>query len=80
MVLSSIGVTTKYLSDFEEIKLLITKAPILAYYDPQKKLVLQCNASNKGLGATLLKDGKPLAYKSRSLTVIWTTNLDFPKL
>jgi hypothetical protein len=55
-------------SAFEEIKLLITKAPILAYYDPQKKLVLQCDASNKGLGATLLQDGKPIAYKSRSLT------------
>jgi len=31
-------------------------------------IVLQCEACNKGIVATLLQDGKPLANKSRSLT------------
>jgi len=42
--------------------MLITKARILAYYHLQKKLVLQCDATNKGLGAT----GKILSCKRRS--------------
>ena len=29
---------------------------------------MQCDASEKGLGASLLQDGKPLAYASRALT------------
>jgi hypothetical protein len=44
-------------SSIEEIKLLVTKASILTYYDPQTKLIL-CDASNNGHGATLLQDGK----------------------
>ena len=30
--------------------------------------MLQCNASDTGLGATLLQNGQPVAYASRSLT------------
>ena len=33
-----------------------------------KKLVLQCDASQKGLGVALTQDGHPLAYASRALT------------
>lgn len=55
---------------FQKMKDLITKepGPILAYYDPQKELHLQVDASKYGLGAVLLQDGKPLSYASRSLT------------
>ena len=35
---------------------------------PSKPLVLQCDASEKGLDASLLQDGKPIAYASRALT------------
>ncbi len=45
-----------------------TEAPILAYFDRKKEVVIQCDASNEGLGAVLLQDGKPIAFKSKTLT------------
>ena len=53
---------------FNDVKRLVTCAPALSYYDPSKDLVIECDASSKGLGAALLQDGKPLEYASRSLT------------
>ena len=53
---------------FKEIKALITQAPVLAYYDPNKKLTIQCDASGRGLGAALLQEGRPVAYASRALS------------
>ena len=52
----------------DEIKKLVTTAPILAYYEPKKELVVQCDASSTGLGAVLLQEGKPLGYASRALS------------
>ena len=52
----------------EEVKKLVTEAPVLAYYDEKKELTVECDASSKGLGAALLQDGKPLYYASRALT------------
>ena len=53
---------------FSEVKHLVTQAPILAYYSPDKELVIQCDASSRGLGAVLLQESRPLAYASRALT------------
>ena len=44
---------------FEEIKRLLTKAPVLAYFDSTKELLIQCDASGQGLGAALLQEGRP---------------------
>lgn len=38
------------------------------YYNPEDELEIQCDASQKGLGAALLQKGKPVAYASRALT------------
>ena len=51
-----------------QLKRLVTTAPLLAYYDPAKKLTIQCDASSIGLGAVLMQEGKPLAYASRALS------------
>ena len=53
---------------FEVIKIVITSAPVLAYFDKNKKHYIQTDASQKGLGAVLLQDGQPVVYVSRSLT------------
>lgn len=52
---------------FDEVKRLVTTAPVLAYYDPTKELVLQCDSSETGLGAALLQGGRPVAYASKAL-------------
>ena len=53
---------------FEDVKKLVTEAPVLSYYNPEGELEIQCDASQKGLGATLLQQGKPVVYISRALT------------
>ena len=59
---------TEHDQAFSEIKKLVAEPPLLKYYDPSKPLVLQCDASEKGLGAALLQEDRPLAYASRALT------------
>ena len=49
-------------------KKLVTSVPLLAYYDPSKELVIQCDASSTGIGSTMMQKGKPLAYASRALS------------
>ena len=53
---------------FSRIKEMVTASPLLKYYEREKDLVIQCDASKGGLGAALLQDGRPLAYASRALT------------
>ena len=55
-------------SSFKKVQQMVTEAPVLAFFDPAKELLIQCDASALGLGAVLLQNGKPLAYSSRALT------------
>ncbi|XP_013396158.1 uncharacterized protein K02A2.6-like [Lingula anatina] len=55
-------------ASFEELKHLCSTPPVLAYYDVNKPVEIQCDASRSGLGAVLIQDGRPIAYTSRSLT------------
>ena len=52
----------------DEIKRLVTAKPVLKYYDPKLQLVLQSDASETGLGATIMQENQPIAYASRALT------------
>uniref|UniRef100_A0A803K3H0 ribonuclease H n=1 Tax=Xenopus tropicalis TaxID=8364 RepID=A0A803K3H0_XENTR len=51
----------------EQIKKLLTAQPVLRYYDVNE-LTVQCDASEKGLGATLMQQGQPGAFASRTLS------------
>ena len=53
---------------FVEMKQLLSNTPVLIYYDGQKDLEIQCDACDKGLGATLMQEGQPIAFGSRALT------------
>ena len=54
-------------SAFHLIKKEIVAALILAYYNPNKPMILQTNASCKGLGACLLQNERPVYFASRAL-------------
>ena len=55
---------------FNEVRSVLTKAPVLKYFSQEKKSALQCDASKDGLGACLMQEGHPIAYASRALTLI----------
>ena len=50
------------------VKEMTVSAPVLAYYDVSKPVVIQCDASQSGLGAALLQEERPVAYRSRVMT------------
>ena len=56
----------------DKLKMLITKSPVLKFFDPNISTRMSCDASNTGLGAILEQkhgeDWYPVAYASRSLT------------
>ena len=41
----------------------------MSHYHPQKETVLDINASQKGLGASLLEENNPVPYISKMVTV-----------
>ena len=55
---------------FNMVKKEIAGALILAYYNPRKQMILQTDASIKGLGTCLLLEGKPVHFTSKALTVL----------
>ena len=44
----------------------------LNYFDSTKEVILQADASIKGLGAALIQDGKLVAFTSKSLADVET--------
>lgn len=57
----------EHLRAFQNLKQIITGAPVLAYYDPEKGNVIQSDASIKSTGCVPMQDGNPVFYASRSL-------------
>ena len=49
-------------------RIMMVETPLLQYYDPNKELTIQCDASSIGIGATLLQDKKPICYASKTLS------------
>ena len=60
---------------FQKLKQWICKMLLnttLAYFDCTKPVVIQTDASEYGLGAALLQDGRPIAFASKTLTDVET--------
>lgn len=53
---------------FQKIKDVLTDSPVLAYFNPDLDVTLQVDASKYGIGATLLQQGRPISYASKTLT------------
>eukprot|EP00253_Pinus_taeda_P015903 PITA_15903 len=52
---------------FEQLKHLLTTAPVLSIADPNKDYVVCMDASKEGLGGVLMQEGRVIAYESRKL-------------
>lgn len=59
---------TQHEEAFEKVKSLATKHPVLKFYDVKQPVTIQCDASDRGLGATLLQEGQPVSFASRTLS------------
>ena len=57
-----------YQEAFNQIKKLVCKDTTLWYFNIQKPVTVQVDASKKGLGAALLQDGCPVTYASKAPT------------
>ncbi|KAK4397705.1 hypothetical protein Sango_1246000 [Sesamum angolense] len=57
----------KYAQSFEELKKILTLAPILALSSRDGGYVVYTDASRQGLGCVLMQHGKVIAYPSRQL-------------
>ena len=55
-------------SAVRKLKEQVEKAPTLAYFNPNRPVVIQTDASSTGIGSCLLQDERPIAFASRSLT------------
>ena len=73
------GVHGKCLEQVKQVKQVLTLSPVLKFFDPQKKTILQCDASMSGLGACLLQEGHPVAYASRAHTTTETNYAQIQK-
>ena len=58
-----------YQEAFDAVKQMVCKDTTLRYFDSRKPIVIQVDASQKGLGAALLQDGCPVAFTSKALTL-----------
>ncbi|KAA3479489.1 integrase [Gossypium australe] len=53
--------------NFDQLKALLTEAPVLVQHESGKEFVIYSDASLNGLGLVLMQEGKVIAYASRQL-------------
>jgi hypothetical protein len=53
---------------FDACKQKLVTAPVLSYFRSDLPITISCDASSRGLRATIFQQGKPVAYASKALT------------
>ena len=59
---------TEHDAALEKIMLLLTSTPVLKPFDLRKSAHIQADASQNGLGACLIQEGRVVTYASRAMT------------
>jgi hypothetical protein len=57
--------SSKFNEAFDQLKVLLTTAPVLAQPNIEKPFDVYCDASVSGLGCVLMQEGRVIAYASR---------------
>ena len=52
---------------FDEVKIVMTRTPVLGLPDFTQPFTIETNACNDGIGAVLMQQGQPIAYLSKAL-------------
>ena len=59
--------TSKCEESFQQLKNLLTSAPVLKVADPEKDFVVCTDACGQGLGGVLMQDNHMMCYESRNM-------------
>jgi len=59
--------TPEVTKDFEQLKEVMLKDPILTTLDFTKTFIVECDASGNGIGVVLMQEGRPLDFESQPL-------------
>lgn len=60
-----------------QIKNALSSTPVLCFYNVNKNVTIQADASSYALGAAILQEEHPVAYASRSLT---KAEMNYPQI
>ena len=52
---------------WNKLMAMISQVPVLAFFDPEKEVTIHCYASQSGLGADLMQEGRPVHHISRAM-------------
>ena len=52
---------------YDQIKKMVTQSPVLRFYDVDKPVTLQTDASKHGIAGVLMQEQQPVAYASKAL-------------
>ena len=53
---------------YKRLKVMLSTAPVLQYFAPEKAVTIQADSSSRGIGAVLIQDNKVVEYASRALS------------
>lgn len=59
--------STETSTAFNKLKQMVTETPVLRYFDSEKPVVIQTDASSFGLGCAMLQDRGPVGFGARAL-------------